>query len=78
MRKLFQKTHAVKNWRGNMEQQRQHAAIRMELMVHFEKHYFYKKPMETGTDIRYNIKHARKQPELLDKHIQEKQLHINT
>jgi len=48
-----------------MTQQRQHAAVKMEIRLHFERNYFVETMQETGTDINYNIRHARKQPELL-------------
>ena len=36
-------------------EQRQHAVIRMELLIRFKKRYFYKGPIESGTEINYNI-----------------------
>lgn len=68
-RNFATKTHTMPEWRGIMEQRRQNAALELELKLHFKKNYFRKKPPETGTDICYNTKQARKQPELLRKHI---------
>ena len=53
-----------------MDQQRQRAAVKMELRLRFEGDYFLKPIKETGRDISYNIKHARRQPGLLDQYIQ--------
>ena len=52
-------TYTVRNWRGNMEQQTQLAVIRMGIKLRFGKHYFYKTAPETGTELNYNIKHAK-------------------
>ena len=52
-----------------MEQQRQHKEIKMEIRLRFKRNCFYKAPQEQGTEIQYNIQHARQQPELLGKHV---------
>ena len=48
----------------------------MDLQVRFRNHYFYTAPLETCTEIDYNIKHAEIQPELFGQHMREKQIHI--
>jgi len=75
-RKFARWTHTIRNWRGNMEQQRQHASIKMEIQLNFKKRYFYRSPVEERTEINYIIKHAKKkQPGLLGQHIKETNTH---
>ena len=74
-RNTVRTTQTAQKWRGNMEQQRQHAVIKMQLRIRFGEHYFYIPPPETGTGIQYHIKHAKKKPELLDQHFQAQQIH---
>ena len=59
---LYTKDTRSTKWRGNMEHQPQHAAIVMNIQLHYKKHYFRKTPVETGAEIRYNIKHAKNNP----------------
>ena len=47
--------------------QRQRAVITMEIRIRLAKHYFYKIPPGTGTETDYNIKRAKKRPDLLGK-----------
>ena len=58
-RNFTRKTHKVQSWRGDMEQKRQHAAINLAIRLHFKHNLFREEPPETGTDIHYNLKHAR-------------------
>merc|ERR1712112_644064 len=52
-----------------------HATIKMDLRLRFKKDYFTKHPKETGIHIQYITKQARKQRELLEQHMRDKQIH---
>ena len=47
-RNVVAKEGAMQGWRGNMAQQRQHAAIKMEITFRLVKNYHKKPPKETG------------------------------
>ena len=75
-RNWVRRVFAEHSWRGNMEQNRQHSAIIMKIQVRHKHNYFTKPPKKTGTEIQYDIKHATKQPELLEQHFTNSQIHI--
>ena len=68
-RNLTRELQVIHAWRGNMEQQRQHAVVKMEIRLHFERNFFQKTPTETGTDICYNIKQEIRKRELIAQHM---------
>ena len=59
-----------------MEQQRQHSAVITKIQIRYKHNYFVKPSKATGAEIKYNIAQARKQPELLEQHFLNKQIHI--
>ena len=54
-RNAVRKAWAEQGWRGNIEQQRQHDVIRMDITMNLTKGYRKKHITESGTDIRYDI-----------------------
>merc|ERR1712105_44170 len=75
-RNFVRKAHTIHEWRGNAEQNRQHSAIIMKIQLRYKHQSLAKPPPETGAEIKYNIRQARKQPELLERHFPNKQIHI--
>jgi len=59
-----------------IEQNRQRSAVIMKIQLRYKRNYFTKPSKGTGTEIRRNITQARKQPELLEQHFLNKQIHI--
>ena len=60
----MRKTYVAREWRCNMEQKRQHAAVKLDLCIHFKRDYFKKPTPGKGTEVTYNIKQVRTQREL--------------
>ena len=59
-----------------MEQQRRHAAIKLEIQLRDKDDISKQLPPDTGTDITYNLKHAMKKPELLEKYMHGNRIQI--
>jgi len=62
-RNTVKRAWAIHGWQGNMEQQRQHAVIRMDITLNLMKKYHQKHKPESGTEIKYDIKQLRTTPE---------------
>ena len=75
-RNFVRETNPIYAWIVNMEQQRQHAVVKMELRLHFLGNYSRKPTQDTWAEITYNIKQARMQPGLLGKYMRGEQIHI--
>ena len=65
-RNTVRKERAEQHWRGNMAQQRQRAAIRLEIMLKLVRNYG-KPPPETGKRIKYDLAALRVEPAKLEK-----------
>ena len=64
-RNTVRKERAEQHWRGNMAQQRQRAAIRLEIMLKLVRNYG-KPPPETGKRIKYDLAALRVEPAKLE------------
>ena len=66
-RNTVTRTRAIQEWRGNMQQQRQHAVIRMDITLKLLQNYHKPYIRETGQHIQYDIEQMEQEPEKLAK-----------
>ena len=71
-RNCARKAYAIQEWRANQEQ-RHHAAVKLEICLHLKKQYCATPKQDTGNEVGYNLKHLSDEPTLLEQYCEKNQ-----
>ena len=73
-RNCVRKAHVVQEFNGNPEQQRHHAAVKLEICLRIKKQYFATPKQDAGNEIEYGLKKLIVEHKLLEQHCETNQI----
>lgn len=77
-RNCVKRAQTITGWEANMQQEKQHNEIHMQLHLRLVKNYRKNAKPDTGTNITYNVQDLKLYPGKLKQHMELKEKHTNT